>query len=341
MTVAPRPTDRQAERHAEQHAERLLLWYPKSWRTRYGDEFAELLAAEWAEQPQSWSRTANVAWSGLTARLTRAGLTGHVLESPDQAGASLASLGCALGLFIAFGAAMWGQLTIGWQWARPESTGTTTAMVLMSGAMVLFVVLAGLAAVPVAGTLAGRIISRQARGLVRPTLLFVVGAGLLIAGSRHFGNGWPGTGGHHWAHQGLVPGGVAAFGWASTLSISSYWAHPGALLAFPAGEVAWMIVSPLAIVSMAVGATKIVRRLALSPAVLRYEGLLGRAAGGAMAVFLIGSCSWIVDGGPGPRNLFHAGAIDFVGLAVMAAASVVAHRAAGNAHRAGLRLVPH
>ena len=38
---------------------RLLRWYPRSWRARYGEEFAELLRAELSEQPQAWRRTAN------------------------------------------------------------------------------------------------------------------------------------------------------------------------------------------------------------------------------------------------------------------------------------------
>ena len=42
-------------------ARRVLLWYPRSWRIRYGEEFAELLAAELAEQGPSWRRTVNVA----------------------------------------------------------------------------------------------------------------------------------------------------------------------------------------------------------------------------------------------------------------------------------------
>jgi hypothetical protein len=46
-----------------------------------------------------------------------------------------------------------------------------------------------------------------------------------------------------------------------------------------------------------------------------------------MAIFLAGTCCWVVDGGPGPRNLFHAGAIDVSGLALMAAASLVGLRA--------------
>ena len=50
-----------------------------------------------------------------------------------------------------------------------------------------------------------------------------------------------------------MPAGVAAFSWAATLSVSSYWAHPAALAAFPAGEIAWMAVSPLALVTAVAG----------------------------------------------------------------------------------------
>jgi hypothetical protein len=311
----------------ERRAARLLRWYPKTWRSRYGDEFVELLTSEFVDRPVSLRRTANVAWSGTVARLTRVGLTSHPLEPSEQVRAGLVSLGCALAVFIALGAAMLSQLTIGWQWARPNTMGTTAAMVVMSAMMFGFVVLAVLAAVPVVTTVLNRIIRREAQGLVRPFLLLVLGASLVTIGARHFGNGWPGTGGHPWAHQGLVPGGVAAFLWASTLSISSYWAHPAALVHFPPAEVAWMVVSPLAMVSAIVGMVKIVRRLDMSPQLLRYERRIGTVAASAMAIFLAGTCCWVVDGGPGPRNLFHAGAIDVSGLALMAAASLVGLRA--------------
>jgi len=324
---------------ARRRAARLLRWYPKSWRARYGEEFAELLASDLSERPRSRGRSANVAWSGVVARLTSVGLTSHALEPSDQVRAGLASLGCALAVFLAFGAAMWSQLTVGWQWARPDTFGTRAAMVVMSGVMLVFVVLAVLAAIPVAGVVFGRMARRRAHGLVRPSLLVLAGAAVLIIGGRHFGNGWPGTGGHPWAHQGLVPGGVAAFMWASTLAISSYWAHPAALLIFPPAEVAWMVVSPLAMVCVVVGATKVVRRLEVSPRLLRYEGRLGRVASVAMGVFIVGSCGWIVDGGPGPRDLFHVGAIDIAGLALMTAASLVALRSIHRAHGTGLSLL--
>lgn len=311
---------------SERRVARLLRCYPKSWRARYGQEFAELLTAEFSERPTSWWRTANVVWSGLLARLTSAGLTSHPLQPSDQARASLASFGCAITVFVAFGSAMWSQLTIGWQWAPPASVGTTMAMIVMSTVMLVFVVLGLLAATPIVYVVVRRLLARHARGLVRPSLLVAPAASLLILGSRHFGNGWPGTGGHPWSHQGLVPGGVAAFLWASTLSISSYWVHPAALLRFPPAELAWMAASPAALICAVVGTTKIIRRLEISPTVLHYERRVGRAAAWAMAAFLVGSCFWVVDGGPGPRNLFHAGVIDVTGLALMTGVSLMALR---------------
>jgi hypothetical protein len=327
-----------ARHDAGRRAGRLLAWYPKSWRARYGDEFSELLTAELSEQPWSWRRTANVAWSGVFARLTSAGLTGHRLALLDQVRASLASLAAAVAVFLVFGTAMWSQLTIGWQWAEPDTIGTSAAMVTMSAVLLVFVVLATLAVAPLAWSVFRRIGARSGEGLVRPTLLVGAGVALLIVGARHFGNGWPGTGGHHWTHQGLVPGGVAAFLWAMTLSITSYWAHPGALLSFPAPELAWMVVSPVALVGAAIGATTIIRRLDMSPRLLRYEGRLGSMAAGATAAYLVASWCWIVDGGSGPRNLYHAGAIDIVGLALMTVAAGIALRTAHGARHAGMVL---
>lgn len=56
---------------AERRARRLLHWYPKRWRTRYGDEFTQLLIDDIGDRPRSWRRTLDVAHSGLAARLPR------------------------------------------------------------------------------------------------------------------------------------------------------------------------------------------------------------------------------------------------------------------------------
>ncbi len=320
-------------------AARLLRWYPRDWRSRYGDEFAELLIADLAERPHSWRRHADVAFSGMVARLIPTGLTGHAIDPADQVRASLASLGCLLGVFLSLGVALWSQLTIGWQWSKPDSPAIVVAMVLMSGAAALLCGLAVLAAAPIAGTVIRRFARRQPDGLIRPVLFFVAGSAVLVIGGCHFGNGWPGTGGHPWAHQGLVPGGVAAFTWAATLWVSSYWAHPGGLALFPAAELAWMAVSPVAIAFLLTGATTTIRRAGLSSRTLRYEAYVARAAAFAMFAFLLGAGTWVASGGPGPGHLFHVGVIDLAAIIVMTAALAVAHRAIQRARYGGVALL--
>jgi hypothetical protein len=321
---------------AERRARRLLRWYPGAWRARYGDEFAELLIADIHERPRSPARTLDVVRSGMVARLARTGLCGVALGAPEQARASLASLGCCLAVFLGVGAAMWSQLTIGWQWSEPAHTATTVATVVMSVTMLAFAGLALLAAAPVAWAVASRIGPGRSRGLTGPAVVLGVAAAVAFTGGRHFGNGWPGTGGHAWGHPGLVPAGPAAFSWASTLFVSAYWAHPSALGAFPAAELAWMTVSPLALAAVVAAAATIVRRAELSPAVLRFEIRLGSTACAAMTVFLAGCCCWLAAGDWAQHDPFHFGTIDVAGIAVMTVALAVAQHAAHRARQTGL-----
>jgi len=325
-------------------AARLVRWYPASWRERYGAEFTELLLAEFADRPACRRRAADVIRSGLSARLTVAGLTSHVIEPSDQVRASLATLCCALAAFLAFGIAMWSQLTTAWQWAQPDTAATRAAMVMMSGAVVVVAALALAGAAPAAWCAVLAAV-RGRPGLRRPVLLAALGAVVLVAGSHHFENGWPGTGALSWAHQDMVPGGVAAFCWASTLSVSAYWAHPGALLSFPGAEIAWMAVSPLAILSLVAGAATAIRRLDMPARLLAFQARLASCVALGMVGFLLGAACWVLAGsvgqGVGQGAPFRPGLIDVLGLAVMAAALLTAARAAVSARRgAGLALPP-
>ncbi len=299
-------------------ARRLLRWYPPAWRARYGDEFTELLIADLCERPHSPMRTLDVVRGGLVARIGAAGLgTDPTQAAGEELPACIAGLGCCLAVFVAFGVGLWSQLAIGWQWAAPDTPTVVVAMRVMSVALLVLFALAVAAAAPVAWTAAGSLARRELR---LPLAAFLVGAAALILGSRHFAHGWPGTGGRPWSGQGLVPGGPASFGWAATLSITSYWAHPAKLGAFPAAEIAWMAIAPVAAAAMATGAVKTIRRLRLSPATLRYEAALGSMATVAMLAFLGGAGCWVREGDAGPRHLFASGAIGAVDVALMAAA---------------------
>ena len=302
---------------AERRAARLLRWYPRAWRERYGAEFTELLISDVSERPRSRIRTLDVARGGIVARLGEAGLTGSPVPGVSP-GASLGSLGCCLAVFLVFAAALWSQLTIGWQWSQSASTATAVATVVTSAAMIALLALAGLAAI----TVGYAIIVNFTRRLIVPAGVLLAATTVLFAGGRHFGNGWPGTGGH----RGLVPGGLAAFEWATSLSVSAYWVHPSALAAFPAAELAWMAVSPVALTAAVIAAATLVRRAGLPPRLLVFETRLGTVACAAMAVFLAGCGCWVATGGQ--RSLFHAGLIDVAGVAVMALALAIAQQAA-------------
>lgn len=61
---------------ATRRARRLLRFYPRVWRARYGEEFTQLLIDDISERPHSVTRTADVVRTGLLARLASTGLAG-------------------------------------------------------------------------------------------------------------------------------------------------------------------------------------------------------------------------------------------------------------------------
>jgi hypothetical protein len=165
---------------AKERAAELLLWYPRAWRDRYGEEFAELLIADIEERPRSVERTLDVARGGIMARLADAGLAGFPLAAPAgdgadlatarnrQATASLASMAAASAVFLVVGAAQWSQLLNAWVWrwrslARaggPASatSGLERAATLGTTAVILvFLALAAAAAIPLLATVAVRL----------------------------------------------------------------------------------------------------------------------------------------------------------------------------------------
>jgi hypothetical protein len=312
----------------------LLRWYPSSWRARYGAEFAELLLADVAEQPRSWRRSMDVAANGLLARCTSAGLTTHELPPLEQIRCGVATLSCALAAFLTFSVAMLAQLGTAWQWAAtpgsPAALGGTVAMSIGAGCLVL---IALLAAVPVGWCAIATAARNGDRRLMMAASLMLASGVVLVVGTRHFQNAWPGTGGTGALH-GLVPAGIAAFGWASTLAASSFWAHPALLGILPGPMLAWMTLSPLAFLGLIAGFAAAVRRLAPSATLLRYLSRLALAAVATAVPLLAGAASWVLASASEQPSLFRPGLINGAELATMALALVVAMRAAFGIWRA-------
>jgi hypothetical protein len=316
-------------------ASRLLLWYPRGWRARYGEEFAELLAAEFAERPRYFRRSLDIAASGLRARLAAAGLNEHPLDRGAAARASLGVLAWCGAAFLLFGAAMWSQLAIGLQWHVEDHSGLNIAMALMSAGLLAFGVVAVAASCGLIRATIGAVSRGEARPLARPALTALTGLVILFVGGRHFANAWPGTGGHLLWPIGHVPAWAAAFGWATTMWITSYVAHPGLLAAFPATQLAWMALSPVAIGLLVTGVAGLASRIRHSAFAMRYAKWLFKTAVGGMILFLAGSLRWMASAGAGSLGGYHVGAIDFAGLTVLALALAVASHVVRTTHLTG------
>jgi hypothetical protein len=311
----------------DRRAQRLLRWYPRAWRDTYGEEFIALLLDEFADRPHSIKRSLDIVRGGTVARLSASGIVGVPQRHSRQSQLSLAWFALFVLVFLFFANALWSQLIIGWQWARPSGFATMGAMWVLTLAMIAFSVLAVAATFPFLRALSATLWSTRSRSLVIVALITFVAAASFVVGAIHFSHGWPGTNGHHWSQQGLVPGGVGAFAWSATLSITSYWAHLTALSSFPPAEILWMTLSPLALIVTVIGATSLVRRVELGPRQLQFEKQVARAAESVMALFIFGVIVWLVDGSDLPRNLFHRGIIDVVDLLAMIAALLLARSA--------------
>lgn len=319
-----------SRRSSVERAEWLLRWYPRGWRERYGEEFAELLIADLDERPHCRRRTADVATHGLASRLAFAGLGDSPLGRPQ---AALATVAVAMIIFAGCAVSLWSQLMVGWRWSPPDSAAVTTGVVVMSVAALYLTLIAALAAAPVVAALLRAVRRGDGRPYVVPTVMMVAGAAVLGLGGHHLLSAWPGNGGHPWRFQRLVPGSLASFGWSETLGISAFWAHPADLLALPTAELAWMMISPVVAIATVAGAVQLVRRASLSSAVLAYEARLARAAAAGMLPCLAAAGWWVVSSRAGSPDVFRAGSLDLFLIAAMAGSVVVADAAMQRVHR--------
>lgn len=329
-------------RTPRERAARLLRWYPHAWRERYGEEFAELLAADIEERPQSVERSLDVTRGGIVARLADAGLAGLPLAVPAgdaaQAAAarskhvlaSLSSLAAASAVFLVVGAAQWSQLLNAWVWAErqrgpanlrwePMYVLERKAMLGTTAVIMAFLALAVLAVIPVVATVITRLAIPRfdgQRGLLAwPAVVLAGAVAALVIGGRALENNWTGTGGLH----SPVPGGLAAYIWAVTLFVTTYWRHPALLASFPAAERNWMMLCPLVTAIAIASAALLVRRAGLSARVTRFEARIGVAGCALMTAFLAicGGYIWLAARAEG-IGLLHVGLINEVSTVVLA-----------------------
>jgi hypothetical protein len=302
----------------ERRAERLVRCYPRQWRARYGDEFTQLLVDELADGQRSIFRELDIVVHGIWTRLSYSGLAGTVLEPRLRLRAKFAALAGVLAIFLMLAAAVWSQLTVGWQWSAPADVTTKLGISIMSGSLFGIGLLMAIFGASVGSLFLVRLRRGGGPKLWGLALVFTLAAATLWFGSDHFAAHWPGTGGHAWSGSGLVPAWLARVVWAATLWITTYWAHPTQLTAFPASLVVWMLVSPLAWLALLCSSARVLRQTSLTKTGQGCAAVASAVAVALMTVFLVGAALWMSSDQSGPGNLFAVGTIDFVIVALLA-----------------------
>jgi hypothetical protein len=236
-------TDQSGEDH---RCQRLLRWYPASWRARYGEEFAVLLAAELAENPRSWRRGFNVRWHGAKARLAGIGIVSGPLRDPEAARTVHAF---AVACFLVAATFLWAQVVAG-------SSSAPTAHPPVAAMRVVIAVTFGLLAMAALARL--HTLVRRIAVAVRTEGLRQLAAPLLMIGCG--GAAFAGDLVAVWSHL-RYPITAPTVAHVTTLSISTYWLHPRLLLRFDHVELGWMILSPIAFLVVGLGVSRLSRRL--------------------------------------------------------------------------------
>ena len=302
----------------EKHVQRLLRWYPRVWRERYGEEFTALLAEDLADVPRSLRRDLDVMRAGLCARLAACGLARGPVRSHSSATAVVAV--AAVG-FVASALSIWTQLADGRLTATPGTSAATVSLVGLTGWLCGLLIVAAALGAKLAVDVVRTVRAGGAGPVPRPLLSLVICAGVLAAGVGLMGSRWPGLRAAH--HDGLLAH-AALIGWAATDSISTFWLHPSRLLTLPVGELTWMVLCPVAIVGCASSVVRLVRvTRRSSPRPSRLSSVAGIAA----VPGLVAAAAWVLSSQHAVNANYRAGTLDLVLIAGMGLGAWVVPRA--------------
>jgi hypothetical protein len=261
--------------------ERLLRWYPTSWRDRYGEELLALMEDECDDTTPTRRYRRDIARAGLRERVYATGLVGRGTDAPTRLRSGSLLVLSTWTLFVIAGIGLQKTSEHFAQavplHSRPPSTEAFTAVMIFA--------LVSLAAVliGVAATL--------------PAVVTYLRSG-----------GWP----HVRRH--VLRSMIASVIIVASVVPLSLWAHQlnefqrnGGDGAYSAAVAAWALLVALTLASWTVTAITLARRLALSRANLRIVGSMAIVVTVAMAAItgatvlwwdiLATNASWFLNGG--------------------------------------------
>ena len=247
-------------------SERILRWYPATWRERYGAELLTLLEDQWGAGPIPLGHRASLAWAGLRERSHQSGLVGDAApQAVRQRSGSLMVLVAWAGMTIA--GAIVAKSAEHFAVAMPPSSRGPAQLaydvVAIAGVLgTLLVGVGALVALPALGRLLRGGRWRHVRGGILRALGATLGTGVVTLGVSVWG--------HHLSGA----------------------ARNGANPRYAGAAVALGVLAIVTIALWSAAAIKVALAIDLSARVLRTESALALAVGVAALFVTLGSLAW-------------------------------------------------
>jgi hypothetical protein len=284
---------------ARSQAAHLVRLYPGRWREQFPD-FEEVLADELAERRRGVR--CNVLTAASVEWLREFGVIPKT--SADQVRSGLAMIYAALIPFAALAMGMWSQLHVGLDTSRataPPELRVSDVLLAIGAVTVVVVLLIGTLSVMFGVWRNRRAVANPVglrdRLLVRPAVVFLGSIALLtLAGWGAERSGWYSPAAAALPHRGI---GSFATLWIRGIvaPVTPAWVHPTAFAQMPSGELAAVLIGPLAAVAAASALFCLLLRL--PPPKPGRTTLLFAAGAGAMMSVSVAACGrWLV-GHPG------------------------------------------
>jgi hypothetical protein len=320
-----------ATTESARRAERLVRWYPPTWRERYGVEFVELLEQEIDERPHSFQRTLNLAFRGTVTRCRELGLASSTLDPSDQPRAAIATVFATSTIFLALALNFWAVAMLSWNsyWKAPASLVVTA----WTGVLTVLTVVVIASVVTMFGVLvfvtARRIVKGNGKGLIAPLSFVASSVAVILVATSHVNEYVIARGGIDWDHPGQAIKQLAGVAETQVATINWIWTTPRSLTL--ASNVFDGLI-PIALIVLAISVAVIVRRSNFSVMSHRSSRIALLAVVSAMALFVV--CyvglfasngvppSWVFGGPPSYPPLI----LEFVTMVVMAALAVQTSR---------------
>jgi hypothetical protein len=185
-------------------AGRLLKFYPKTWRTRYGIEFVDLMEQSIADEPHKARRTTNIVLKSFKVRLGDIGIMGPVLEGGSASRNALSTSTVLAAVFSVFALFYWSCTMVSWN-SNPH-LATSFSVSLWTGAitvstMILVSTLFAIGVIFIFHALKFSFSKREKR-FVWPLTIFLASTVLIVNGIHQFTRYTIARGGIQWSLTG-------------------------------------------------------------------------------------------------------------------------------------------